>query len=231
MEAMAEAYYQYMKDQTVANFHGLRDYYALIKTLSKHERLDFGNICDAIYRTFGGLEDSAHKFIRILRSVAAKYKEDEIRPPPPSMTLVKNNLLDMEARHLMLIAHGDTALCLLRLPQLRKALNNPVVMLASPFKDDEGDEHAYQQLSKIILYMEAGQQVIIKDHDHIYGALYDMLNQNYTVHENARARKRFCRVALGDRQSPPCHVDDKFRCIMLEEAGKIEDSDPPRLNR
>ena len=40
-------------------------------------------------------------------------------------------------------------------------------MLASSFENDLGDDHSYQQLSKIILYMAFGRQLIIKGHNHI----------------------------------------------------------------
>ena len=38
-----------------------------------------------------------------------------------------------------------------------------------------------QELSRIILCMETGQQLILKDHERVYGSLYDMLNQSYTT--------------------------------------------------
>ena len=77
----------------------------------------------------------------------------------------------------MLISRGDAATCLLRLPQIKAALHNPHLMLASRFKEDSGPTYDYQQLSRIAHHMTAGRQLILKDFDMIYGALYDMLNQ------------------------------------------------------
>ena len=79
--------------------------------------------------------------------------------------------------------------------------------------------------------MEAGRQLIIKGHDDIYGALYDMLNQNYSVVTMGLQVKRNCRIALGGLHNEHCHVHPNFRCIMLEEEKNIATSDPPRLNR
>jgi hypothetical protein len=61
----------------------------------------------------------------------------------------------------------------------------------------------------------------------IYGSLYDMLNQNYSVVGN----KRNCRVALGAFSSPMCHVASNFRCIVLVDERAVEKCDPPFLNR
>ena len=59
---------------------------------------------------------------------------------PSVVDLVEKNLQDRSARHLMLLTEGDAATCLLRIPQVAKALNNPVVMYASRFKNDDSSE-------------------------------------------------------------------------------------------
>ena len=53
--------------------------------------------------------------------------------------------------------------------------------------------------------------------DAIYGALYDMLNQNYTI-VNGR---RNCRIALGAESNPMCFVHDTFRCIVVVEKAQV----------
>ena len=82
--------------------------------------------------------------------------------------------------------------------------------------------------------MEAGRQLILKDFDRIYGALYDVLNQNYRERkvQTAAGEKllRICRVALGNA-AKHCNVDAAFRCIIIEEERDLEHADPPRLNR
>ena len=46
--------------------------------------------------------------------------------------------------------------------------------------------------------MEAGRQLILKDFDRIYGALYDVLNQNY--------RERKVQTAAGEKLLRICRV-------------------------
>ena len=221
------------------NFHGLRDFYSLIKTVGSKLNVTPNEISDGVMRNFGGAlfnigggktEGSAFMFQRLLDDAMNLYYPPQYQFPRVT-DLVVGNLVDPMARHLMLISRGDAATCLLKLPEIKKVLDNPVTMLASPFEDDMGDEHAYLQLSRIILYMEAGRQLIIKGHDDIYGALYDMLNQNYSIVTMGLQVKRNCRIALGGLHNEHCHVHPNFRCIMLEEEKNIATSDPPRLNR
>ena len=219
LRPIAQAYVEYISRQERSNFHGLRDFYALVKSFSRAVAPGDQAIVNAVARNFGGLTESAALFQRLLDSQL--YASPSLRPKarqlPSSIDLVCESLRDPRARHLMLITRGDEATSLLELPQIKDELHDPVVMLASKFKGDRGGEHAYQQLSKIILYMHSGRTLIIKNHDHIYGALYDMLNQNYKEKRTGPVVTRNCRVALGDRYNPHCHVHENFRCIMLED--------------
>lgn len=55
------------------------------------------------------------------------------------------------------------------------------MVVGSEFDADQRPEHTFQLLSKIILCMETGQQLILKDVPRVYSSLYDMLNQSYTT--------------------------------------------------
>jgi hypothetical protein len=79
----------------------------------------------------------------------------------------------------------------------------------------------------VTFLLPSHQCLILKDLEHIYGSLYDMLNQNYTV----VGSKRNCRIALGAFSNPMCHVHEDFRCIVLVDQAKLDQSDPPFLNR
>jgi hypothetical protein len=50
---LAEAYFEYQDQQAHANFHGLRDYYSLIKSLTGCSNFQQVNI--SLQRNFGGL--------------------------------------------------------------------------------------------------------------------------------------------------------------------------------
>lgn len=69
--------------------------------------------------------------------------------------------------------------------------------------------------------------LILKGMEPVYGSLYDMLNQNYSI----VGTKRNCRVALGAFSSLMCHVSPRFRCIVLVDERALARCDPPFLNR
>ena len=212
--------------KVLANFHGLRDFYAFIRAVAAMPDPDPALIAMVVARNFNGLPGSAARFQQLLdeenAGVSTHVRELTFISP---IELICSNMRDSRARHLMLISRGDAATCLLQLPQIKEALHNPIIMLASSFKEDSGPTYDYQQLSQISQHMMAGRQLIIKDFDSIYGALYDMLNQSYLVH-----KKRKCRVAL-ENASKQVEVHEDFRCIMIEEERDLRHSDPPRLNR
>lgn len=114
---------------------------------------------------------------------------------PSATDMITASLRDPHARHLMLIVRGNAATCLLSIPKVRAALHDPVVMLASRFKEDQGEEHNYDQLSRIIMHMHVGRQVIIQGHDAIYGALYDCLTASIRTTANVPRATRCCATA------------------------------------
>ncbi|KAJ4456425.1 putative E3 ubiquitin-protein ligase [Paratrimastix pyriformis] len=66
MEALARGYYQYIPLQEHTNFHGLRDFYSLIKSLGvtlsvKRAGLETSDIFGAIERNFGGVRSQFEK--------------------------------------------------------------------------------------------------------------------------------------------------------------------------
>jgi hypothetical protein len=144
----------------------------------------------------------------------------------PVTDLIQANLEDSQARHLMLITSGDSAINILKqsLTQLKK---ETVTIYGSRFEEDLSEEYNCRILSRIILCMERDCILILRDLESIYGSLYDMLNQNYAVVGN----RKNCRVALGARSNPMCEVNDGFRCIVLIDQHKMDFSDPPFLNR
>ena len=227
LEALAQAYYKYQKEQRFANFHGLRDYYSLIKYVSKmaREEEDLNEteiIQQGLLRNFGGLVHEVNEIIRLFLSLI-----DESQLIPWKVEdLIKENLKDLLARHLMIITSGDLALGVLL--QCLSSLNrNPTVIFGSRFEEDQTEDYSYRILNRIILCMETGSTLLLKDLDTIYGSLYDMLNQNYTI----VGKKKNCRIALGPHSNPMCQVRDEFRCIVLVDEKKIDYSDPPFLNR
>jgi hypothetical protein len=48
----------------------------------------------------------------------------------------------------------------------------PVFIYGSKFPEDRSEQYSYRILSKIILCMEAGRWLLLKDLEDIYGSLY-----------------------------------------------------------
>eukprot|EP00026_Physarum_polycephalum_P000019 Phypoly_transcript_00019.p1 GENE.Phypoly_transcript_00019~~Phypoly_transcript_00019.p1 ORF type:complete len:3090 (+),score=490.35 Phypoly_transcript_00019:142-9411(+) len=243
MLALASAYHKYISTQVHSNFHGLRDYYSLIKCLSQQST----QITYGVERNFGGLPSEMRKVLDIFLALSATSQYT----PTPVIDLIRGNLADRTARHLMVISSGDSVIGILEraLSQAAPSESNvpkaknkksksktkeqsvlhqaPFVIFGSKFPEDRSEEYRYRVLSKIILCMETGRTVILKDLEDIYGSLYDMLNQNYTY----VGKKKNCRIALGAYSNPMCNVHEDFRCIVLVDVNNVDFTDPPFLNR
>ena len=231
LRKFSEAYYKYNQkctrrnDRTLQrkNFHGLRDFYSMIKYLTRQKSPGSG-ICDrAILRNFGGLPRSeTSDVLNTLTTEAGIMMKPEGRPT--TVELIKDNLNDPNCRHLMLITKGYSTLTMLQeILQKRKH----ILLLGSSFENDFTDEYDHRMLSKIVLHMEMECTVVLWGLENIYGSLYDMLNQNYT----SFGQKKFCRVALGPNCCISREVHPKFKCIVLIEENDVIKCDPPFLNR
>lgn len=81
--------------------------------------------------------------------------------------------------------------------------------------------------------MALGNTLVLINHDNMYEALYDVLNQRYVTQRNNKTgvETRMLRVAVGMR-SALCPVHDDFKLICLvEDTHAYEKLDLPLLNR
>lgn len=62
----------------------------------------------------------------------------------------------------------------------RSGRQAPVIIYGSKFQEDKSEQYSYRILSQIILCMETGRWLILKDLEDIYGSLYGMINMMYT---------------------------------------------------
>ena len=236
LQCLAEAYHEYQTTQSHENFHGLRDYYSLIKSLSAPSKQGYSlteleeeesKRCHrALQRNFGGLPTNLCKiqclFVEKLEAFSVTQKSHSFIVTD----LIRENLFDKNARHLMLITNGDSAIGILD-QTLQSLDKEKITIFGSRLEEDLSEDYSYRILSRIILCMETDCVLILRDLEGIYGSLYDMLNQNYTV----VGGKKNCRVALGPFSNPICQVHDGFRCIVLVDQPKVDLTDPPFLNR
>ena len=224
---LANAYHEYQSKQGHANFHGLRDYYSLVKSLPYGSCNDINQISVALQRNFGGIPVESSKVEEVfVNKLKSQLPANEKGASIPVTILIQNNLDDRKARHLMLITNGDSAIGVLK-QNLSQLAKKTITIFGSRFEEDMSDEYNYRMLSRIILCMELDCVLILRDLECIYGSLYDMLNQNYSV----VGKRKNCRVALGAHSNPMCYVNDAFRCIVLVDFDKVDYSDPPFLNR
>ncbi|KAG9292714.1 hypothetical protein G9A89_008302 [Geosiphon pyriformis] len=227
---LADAYLEYEKNQKFSNFHGLRDYYALVKSLSGAD-LSADSLQVALARNFGGTEQTKdvceQYFGQVFTSLnnGKPYEYSSI----PVEELISTNLDDKEARHLMVIGKSDSIVDILTY-QLRQRDLDPVVICGSQFSDDQED-YSYAVLSRIMMCVEAGRPLILTDLEIIYGSLYDLWNQNYITVGSQENLKHYTRVALGAYSNPMCFVHENFRCILIMDEKNLKYADPPLLNR
>ncbi|CAB4416885.1 unnamed protein product [Rhizophagus irregularis] len=228
--AVAYSEYEVEGQNEFPNFHGLRDYYSLVKSLSDKEMTP-KNIHLALARNFGGIKKHTETCLEYFEPVIKNFNEHKswTYEQIPISILINDNLTSEGSRHLMVIGKSDSIVNILTY-QLREMNFNPVVILGSQFPEDR-DDYSYNILSRIMMCVEAGQPLILTDLEIIYGSLYDLWNQNYITMGSSDDPKYFTRVALGAYANPMLYVHPDFRCILVLDEKKLKDADPPLLNR
>ncbi|CAG8728536.1 16693_t:CDS:2, partial [Cetraspora pellucida] len=106
LQALADSYLEYEKNQPIPNFHGLRDYYSFIKSLNSGEpeltQMSFA-------RNFGGTDQLNMLCQSHFKNVITKFHGRINHFKKFSVEeLIKANLEDINARHLMIIGKSDS---------------------------------------------------------------------------------------------------------------------------
>ncbi|CAG8853503.1 44080_t:CDS:2, partial [Gigaspora margarita] len=115
LKSLASSYLRYEKIQPIENFHGLRDYYSLIKSLSDNE-LTIESTQMALARNFGGIKQMNNQYLTHFKDVIDTFhggfndgfffnKTNNLKQISVEelIELIKANLKDKDARHLMII--------------------------------------------------------------------------------------------------------------------------------
>ena len=184
----------------------------------------------SLERNFGGHPE----LIKTVRTAFAKecFSQNELSTPLTAPELIRSNLCDNSARHLMVLTCCGAAISLLFSDKLLD-INHTEVLVGNTFKDDTHELHLIQQVNKVKAAMARGGTVVLHNHDAIYESLYDVLNQRYvtrTSHETGKEHKML-RLAVGAR-SQLCPVQEGFRIVVVAEQGHAyENLDLPLLNR
>ena len=226
LNQLACAYNEYIELQPRANFHGLRDFYSMIKCIVKeigsnreiNVQLVIGK---ALQRNFNGTIEN----FEFSKKIFTKFLNFSFDNNVTTWNLIEENVCDETARHLMIVNRGDTAIESLK--KLLSSLGRQFYIIhGSSFENDQTEEYSYRMLKEIILYLEKDIVLILKDLDSVYGSLYDLLNKNYVT---IGTRKK-CRIPVS-HINLFCDVHDKFKCIVILDEHKLLRADPPFLNR
>jgi hypothetical protein len=239
IQNLAYAYYEFkqrLKNTEFADFYGLRDFYHLIKSVTRNliqldvtDRTQQATIVKfAIERNFGGMAGAVASIGEIFSQI---QHLEEIYPYIPDtnvLNLINQNLEDKSARYLMLICKGDVGTFILD-KFLRISKENRRILIGSSLYEDLNNvEYGFSALSDVILYGEKGISVIFKDMNSIYSSLYDLFNQNFAVSGD----RKYCRIAMGALFNPRCFIHDDFHAIIVMNAEEnISKVDAPFLNR
>lgn len=90
------------------DFWGLRDFYSLIRALSKTTNIKYDDLSKAVGRNLNGLGKE-----RYLQNIASFSNNMNLQSPttahqPPVLSLIKSNLQDPSSRHLMVVQIDNT---------------------------------------------------------------------------------------------------------------------------
>ena len=91
----------------------------------------------------------------------------------------------------------------------------------------------HSQVNRVKMAMAKGRTIVLVNHDNIYEALYDVLNQRYLVKRDPATgeTRRLLRLAIGSR-SQLCVCHDDFKVVVIVEASHAHERlDLPLLNR
>ena len=241
IEKLTEAVYNYNKklEKDSAEqiyFHGARDFYNLIKAVSKRLEKEY-NKENAFSQSFLAIESNYNGIIRYGKNSSEIVKEQfkELYPEFNYtgkedfgiVECIKNNLEDKDSRFLLLIMKSNLShyLILNILTKLNK--DKIFYYLGSLFEDDIYNEaYCAKTINKIKYYLEHDLILILKNLSTTYASLYDLFNQRFTYIKN----QKYAEISLGE-VSNSAFVNNGLKIIVFIREDAVKEQDPPFLNR
>eukprot|EP01080_Neovahlkampfia_damariscottae_P004913 gene4913-8502_t len=224
---LAKSFIEVYQTQKIPDFFALRDFYSMIKYINRNlvDTLSPEILRNGIMRNFGGMESNettkiVKKFF-VNMGISLSFNEEQI----PILNFVKDNLIDQNARNLMLLTKNHAALHILLDKVFSKEL--PEIIFGSEFPKDKSELSLLLNLQRIKNCMEKGKTVILLNCDGIFECLYDLFNMQYMESDG----QRFVKLAVGT-YSKTCVVHQKFRIILIvDKQNAYSRLTPPLLNR
>jgi len=217
----------------IKEFHGTRDFYHLIKTVSKrlieykypkNGKVIENILKESIERNFGGLSYSIKIFKQILKKYIPNLNESN---KYDVMECIVSNIKDSKSRYLLIETKSSISHFLISF-LLEKIGKNYVFYYGSHFKDDlSKDYYSAKMLNKIQVTMSQDNVMILKNLTRLYPSLYDLFNQNF----RKVGECNYARIALSNSNTQNYFVNNDFRCVILLDKNEINKEDPPFINR
>ncbi|CAG8504474.1 12432_t:CDS:10, partial [Gigaspora rosea] len=146
---LAKAYSTYEQEgQIIPNFHGLRDYYAFIKSLSLND-LTPENIQMSLARNFGGTNNFSEICQKYFGNAIIEFNNHRscAYNPIPTEQLMHLNLDDEGARHLMIIGKSDSIHSKLLLEFWKQMINDKDLLNTDELSEPKPDGYIMSKIS------------------------------------------------------------------------------------
>lgn len=179
---------------------------------------------NAILRNYGGRPSELENVINSFCQTLA-FRQEEI-DRASVVDLVRQNITEPDARHLMLLTKNNVALGML-FDHTILSHENATVIFGSDFPLDKTDLQICLNLQRVKHCMANGVTLVLVHCEALYESMYDLLNQHYTE----AGGQLWVRLAFGTH-SRLCPIDPSFRVIVVVEAiDAYTKLAPPLLNR
>eukprot|EP00928_Gymnodinium_smaydae_P026162 TRINITY_DN20620_c1_g3_i2.p1 TRINITY_DN20620_c1_g3~~TRINITY_DN20620_c1_g3_i2.p1 ORF type:complete len:2734 (+),score=683.56 TRINITY_DN20620_c1_g3_i2:907-8202(+) len=235
LRSLSEAFFEIYKTQRRKDFWGMREFYSTVRVINADLKLRAARgeeailepqvLMKTVQRNFGGqpaveLDQCIEEFFE---RVGMSFGEV---PRYSTSDLIRQNLSEPDARHLMLLTKNNAALRLLFESGLLDHAKAEV-MFGSTFPNDQSDVFVAMNLQRIKSFMQQPISLIMVHCDSLYESLYDLLNQHYMEY----AGQRYVRIAHGSK-AKQCPIHRLFRVIVITEIKEAYTKlAPPLLNR
>ena len=217
-------------------FHGTRDFYNLIKMVTRKildkefdDKIALNAALFAIECNYNGISrNGTNSSDYIKKQFKAIYSDSEDIPNFGIVKCIKNNLNDEDGRFLLLIMKSNLSQYLiLNITKDVREENKIFYYLGSLFEDDIFNEaYSAKTINKIKYYLEHDIILILKNLSTTYASLYDLFNQRFTYIKN----QKYAEISLGE-VSNSSYVNNNLKIIVLIREEMVKEQDPPFLNR
>eukprot|EP01048_Picozoa_sp_COSAG05_P017147 COSAG05_NODE_2300_length_3258_cov_2.192149_1_plen_1074_part_01 len=165
----------------------------------------------AVLRNYGGRPSETARIVDVFFREMLGAGSAVGVPRPPVLDLVRQNIVEPEARHLMLLTRNNAALGLL-FDHAVLAHDRSTVVFGSDFPLDKTDLQVCLNIQRVKNCMASGVTLVLVHCEMLFESMYDLLNQHYT----SVGGQLWVRLAFGTH-SRLCPIDPNFRVIVVVE--------------